>query len=76
MQPVTLTAKVPASAPVGEYTGALSLEVDGSEVTVRVSLKVCGYRVPDPRDHTMWLSLNSSPETVAVRFDAAGEVQE
>lgn len=62
--PVWLTVNVPADAAPGDYEGGLS--IDGRKVPV--SLKVCGWRLPQPIEFRTMVGLVQSPDTVALYY--------
>jgi hypothetical protein len=70
--PIWVTVHVPADAPAGVYRGTLSLEAQGgtgpAKFAVPVQLKVHGWKVPDPKDFTIFHSLYQSPDSVAIYY--------
>ena len=67
--PVWVTVNVPADTPPGEYGGTLTLTADGeAPVEVPVTVTVCGWRLPDPREYATWADVIQSPETLALGY--------
>ena len=62
--PIWITVNVPANAAPGEYAG--TLRVAGSEIPV--SLTVHDWKLPDPKDWTIWADFVQSPESVALQY--------
>ncbi len=67
---VWVTVNVPKDAALGDYEGKLTITAtDAGPVEVPVSLKVCGWKLPDPHDFATWVDIIQSPETVAMRYN-------
>jgi len=66
--PVWVTVRVPADARPGDYSGTLSIAVDGEALAVPVNLRVAALRLPDPRDYRTFVELVQSPDTLAVEY--------
>ncbi|MGA2621717.1 MAG: glycoside hydrolase domain-containing protein [Thermoguttaceae bacterium] len=69
VQPVWVTVKVPVDAPPGSYAGTLSLSAGGRDFSVPVELRVCAWKLPDPRNWTTFTELIESPESVALYYN-------
>ncbi len=68
-QPVWVTVNVPRDTRPGDYTGTLSVSVNGSEpIEVPVALYVADFALPCPKDFVSYLSLAHSPETIALKY--------
>ncbi len=69
VQPVWATVSVPPDAAPGLYEGALMVKANGLEQTrVPIELKVCGWKLPDPRDFRTHVGLVQSPDSVALHY--------
>jgi len=67
--PIWVTAKVPAGAVPGDYEGQLSVTCGADlPVTVPVTLTVCAWKSPDPKDFISHAGLIESPESVALKY--------
>ncbi len=70
VQPVWVTVRVPADASPGEYEGNLKIYVEDTDlVVVPVHLKVCAFRLPDPKDFVTHADFIQSPESVALYYN-------
>ncbi|HUW55493.1 MAG TPA: glycoside hydrolase domain-containing protein [Planctomycetota bacterium] len=69
VQPVWVTVEVPADARPGDYTGTLSLAAGGRNFSVPVDLRVCAWKLPDPKNWTTFTELIQSPESLALCYD-------
>ncbi|KPJ53740.1 MAG: hypothetical protein AMS16_05125 [Planctomycetes bacterium DG_58] len=68
--PVWVTVNIPADAAPGEYTGTLTITADGEKaVQVPVTLTVCGWTLPEPKDWHTFVDLIQSPETLAMAYE-------
>jgi len=69
--PVWVTVAVPVDAVPGDYTGTLTIAAAdlAKPFEVPVELKVCAWRVPEPKDFRTVVDLIQSPETVAMWYD-------
>lgn len=65
IQPLWLTAGVPADARPGKYTGKLTVNASGQSSTIPVELTVFGWQLGDPADWKTCVNLLQSPESVA-----------
>ncbi len=67
--PIWLTARVPADAVPGDYEGKL-IVTRGKDLvsTVPVTLTVCSWKSPDPKDFVSHVGLIESPESVALKY--------
>jgi hypothetical protein len=69
LQPVWLTADVPAEAAPGVYRGKVVVEVDGvNAVEAPVHLRVSEWVAPPPSRWRTFADLLQSPESVALRY--------
>jgi len=68
MQPIWLTADIPADARPGTYRGTLSIKAPGKAVDVPVQLTVYGWKVGNPRQWQTCVNLLQSPESVAGQY--------
>jgi hypothetical protein len=69
LQPVWVTVHVPADAAPGEYTGWLTIQIQGQPPgRMPLRLRVCDWRAPSPREFASHLNLLQSPESVAYRY--------
>ncbi|HUU43962.1 MAG TPA: glycoside hydrolase domain-containing protein, partial [Planctomycetota bacterium] len=69
-QPIWVTVSVPADAAPGDYRGNLKITVgDAKPFAVPVTLKVSGWRLPDPQDYVTFVEFMQSPESVALRYE-------
>jgi hypothetical protein len=67
--PIWVTARVPAGAVPGDYEGKLSVtRGTDAPVTVPVTLTVCAWKSPDPKDFISHAGLIESPESVALKY--------
>ena len=70
MMSVWVTVRVPTDAAPGEYKGLLSVEADGlARLAVPVKLKVCGWRMPDPKDFQVRTIGWMNPEALAKHYE-------
>ncbi|MBI5726101.1 MAG: hypothetical protein HZA50_19230 [Planctomycetes bacterium] len=67
--PVWITVTAPADAKPGEYKGTLTIRCGAKPIEVPVSLTVCPWTLPAPRDFATHVGLLQSPESVALRYD-------
>ncbi len=67
--PIWVTARVPAEAAPGDYEGKL-IVTHGTDapVAVPVTLTVCSWKSPDPKDFISHVGLIESPESVALKY--------
>ena len=71
VQPVWLTVKIPRDAAPGRYAGTLTISLAGAApISVPVTLRVCGWTLPDPVDYRTFAELVESPESVAMYYGA------
>ena len=69
VMPVWVTVKVPADAKPGDYTGALTINVDGFKpVKAVINLLVTDWTLPDSKNFISHVGLAQSPESVAMRY--------
>jgi len=69
VQPVWITADVPADAAPGTYSGKLKLAAKGSEaVEVPLEVRVSAWEVPDPKQWRTFSDFFQSPESVAMAY--------
>ncbi len=69
LQPVWLTVEPPRDAAPGAYAGTLVIEADGAPpVTLPISLTVCPWAAPRPRDSALYLGIFQSPDSLALRY--------
>jgi hypothetical protein len=67
--PIWVTARVPADAVPGDYEGKLRVtRGTDAPVTVPVTLAVCAWKSPDPKDFVSHAGLIESPESVALKY--------
>jgi hypothetical protein len=64
-QVIWLIVRVPANARPGDYEGAVTM----AGRTVPVLLRVCDWRVPDPKDFVSHVGLVQSPDSVALQYN-------
>ncbi|HUW55076.1 MAG TPA: HEAT repeat domain-containing protein [Planctomycetota bacterium] len=70
VQPVWVTVHVPTYTPPGDYKGMLTLYVSGRETAkVPVALKVCGWKLPSPKEYHTFVEFIQSPDTLALEYD-------
>lgn len=70
VMPVWVTVKVPADARPGDYTGVLTITVDGAKpVQAPVNLHVVDWALPDSKNFISHVGLVQSPESVAMRYN-------
>ena len=70
LQPIWVIVDVPADAVAGDYEGKLTVAVGSARpFAVPVKLKVCDWRLPDPREFQTFVELIQSPETVAMAYE-------
>lgn len=69
LQPVWITATIPADSVAGLYKGTLRIELVNADPTrVPVELEICDWRLPDPHSFCTHVSLLQSPQAVAMRY--------
>jgi len=68
IQPIWLTASVPADARAGKYTGTLTVRLPGKAFGVPVELTVYGWKVGRPHEWATCVNLLQSPESVAGQY--------
>jgi hypothetical protein len=69
VQPLWLSAEVPADAAPGTYTGTLRLNANGHEpVEVPLKVRVCDWRVPPPHEWRTFVDFMESPESVFIQY--------
>ena len=68
--PIWLTVEVPGDAAPGDYAGTLTISREDAapDVKVPVQLRVCGWKVPQPREFRTIVDLIESPESVAMQY--------
>ena len=68
--PVWVTAAVPADAAPGDYHAKLTITAEDAAgpFEVPVQLKVCSWRLPEPREFRTIVDLIQSPESVAMHY--------
>ena len=66
--PIWVTVAVPAGTTAGDYSGKLTVVVDGSATDIAMALKVYGYALPDPRAFRTWVETIQSPDTLALEY--------
>ena len=67
--PIWVTARVPADAAPGDYEGKLTVtHGTNAPVAVPVTLTVCSWKSPDPKDFIGHVGLIESPESVALKY--------
>ncbi len=67
--PVLLRILVPKDAAPGDYRGAATVSVAGSEpVRVPLELSVAGWIVPQPSDYRTYVGVYQSPTTLAMKY--------
>ena len=66
--PVWVTVRIPADARPGDYAGTLRVSTNGKVFAVPVTLRVSGFKLPDPRDYRTFVELVQSPDTLAVEY--------
>ncbi len=71
LQPVWVTPHVPADAKAGDYTGTLTIEADGTKLTLPIKLKVAEFTLKIPGERTYVHSLQSSQESLSLRYGVA-----
>lgn len=66
--PIWVTARVPADAAPGDYEGKLTV-AHGTDtpIAVPVTLTVCAWKSPNPKDFVSHVGLIESPESVALK---------
>jgi len=65
-RPVWLALTVPANAPAGKYTGAVTVTADGTQpVSVPVELEVVDWTLPEPKDFRTFVACEENPYAVA-----------
>ena len=67
--PVWVTVNVPAEAKSDDYEAELSITIDSGAFKVPVKLRVYNYKLPDPKDFTVFAELIQSPETLALVYN-------
>ncbi|HUT36061.1 MAG TPA: glycoside hydrolase domain-containing protein [Planctomycetota bacterium] len=67
--PIWLKVKVPADAAPGDYTGKLTLSIEGEKpVEAPVLLRVADWTLCDPRDLSAHMALIQSTDTLAIHY--------
>jgi len=70
VQPLWVTAAVPADAAPGDYTGRLTVTAaGGASVAVPVTLTVIDWTLPDPNTFAGHMDIVQSPESVARAYN-------
>ncbi len=70
VQPIWLTASIPADARPGRYTGTLTVEADGrAPLTLGLEIEVSRRTLTAPRDWKLHLDLWQNPYAVARYYD-------
>lgn len=70
--PVWVTVKVPETAAVGKYKGALTLSASGMDETkVPIELEVVDWSVPNSTEFRTFMGLYQSPDTVALYYNVS-----
>jgi len=70
--PVWITVHVPADTAAGDYHGTVTIEARGTvaaKFTVPVEIKVCDWKIPDPRDFVVINNTYHSPDSVAQYYN-------
>ncbi len=68
--PIWVTVDVPHDAEAGNYSGKLTVELDGKTLTtVPVELRVADYRLPETAGASTWVELIQSPDTLAIEYE-------
>lgn len=62
--PVWVTLNIPKDAKPGQYEGTFTV----ADRKIPVSVTVCDFTLPDPRDYVTWVDFVQSPETVAMQY--------
>ncbi|MHC4916408.1 MAG: glycoside hydrolase domain-containing protein [Planctomycetota bacterium] len=69
VQPVVIKVHVPEDAKAGLYSGEVTVSLAGSRpVKIPVSIKVIGWKLPDPKDYVTTVDLVQSPESLALWY--------
>lgn len=69
VQAIWVGVRVPADAAPGEYEGTLTVSANGAEaVKVPVALKVCGWKLPEPRAFHSLIDFCQSTDTLAQQY--------
>ncbi len=69
VQPVWVTVNVPSDAAPGSYEGTLTVSAKGLDpVKIPIRLRVCGWKVPDPRTFSTIVDMAASPESLALYY--------
>jgi Glycoside hydrolase 123, catalytic domain/Glycoside hydrolase 123 N-terminal domain len=67
--PVWITVNVPKTAKPGQYTGKVTISVEGEKpVEAVVRLRLADWTLPDPKDFITYVGLVQSPETLALKY--------
>ena len=67
--PVWITINVPKDVAAGDYVGTLTVRAEGMKaVEVPIDLKVCPWRLPEPRDYVTFVDFVPSPESTALKY--------
>ena len=69
LRPLWIEINIPADATPGKYRGTLTATVDGTEMTLPLSLTVGKRQLPKPADWKFHLDLWQNPYAVARFFD-------
>lgn len=69
IQPVWLTATIPADVESGTYEGTLTITGLDEPAEAPVRLEVGRWQIPDPQDWVSWASFWHSAEAVAYQYD-------
>jgi len=69
-QPVWVTVHVGRDARPGDYTGTLTVRVEGRDpVEIPMRLHVVDWTLPDPREFVTHVGIVQSPESVALQYN-------
>ncbi|MFW6107721.1 MAG: glycoside hydrolase domain-containing protein, partial [bacterium] len=70
VQPIWLTARIPADAKPGRYSGTVTVRARGIEpVEVPLTLEIVDWTLPDPTEFFTHLGLIESPDSLAMWYD-------
>jgi hypothetical protein len=68
--PVWIWVRVPADAPAGDYTGALTVSAGGAKLAdVPVQLHVADWTLPEPRRFRTFVGFYQSPATLSLQYN-------
>jgi len=66
--PIWVLVEAPKNQAPGWYTGTLAVKANEKEFSVPVEVLVTGATVPDARDASTLVGINSSPDTIALHY--------